>query len=231
MRHLLLVAASLVSLTGCLRKTEFKCQTSDQCSTGGICEMTTGYCSFADSDCADGRRYGGLSGDLAGQCVGGGSGSGSDVVDAGIDGMVIDAPPGNVCPASYATLPGAGTHVYRLLTASAAWATQKGLCSADGSGAYLAVPNNQAELTAIMTAINQAHGWVGIDDMATEGTYVTANGGTFSATDPLWDTGQPDNKPFAGAGGSDCVSGVKATNRLADTKCSESYTAICECDP
>ena len=226
MRHLLLLALTVGALAGCLRKTEFKCQTSDQCSTGGVCETTTGYCSFADSECPDGRRYGGLSGDLAGQCVGGGGG----VVDAGIDGKLIDGMPMG-CPANYTTLSGAGTHVYRLLTTPAAWATQKNLCSADGGGAYLAVPTDQAELTAIMTAINQAHGWVGIDDMAANGTFVTANGGTFSATDPLWDAGEPDNKPFAGAGASDCVSGVKATNQLADTKCSESYLAICECDP
>jgi hypothetical protein len=190
--------------------------------------MTTGYCSFVDSACPEGRRYGGLSGDLAGQCVG--DGGGSDVVDAGVDGMLLDAP-SSACPASYVSVTGAGAHVYRVITASAVWATQKDLCAADGGGAYLAVPNDQAELTALLTAVNQAHAWVGIDDMAVNGTFVTSNGGTFSATDPLWDTGEPNNKPFTGAGASDCVAGVKATNQLADTKCSEAYDAICECDP
>ncbi len=223
MRHLLLLAATVASLAGCLRKTEFKCQTSDQCSTGGVCEMTTGYCSFADAECPDGRRYGGLSGDLAGECVGGGGGSG--VVDAGIDGTLIDGAPGG-CPSNYAALPSAGTHVYRVLTTTATWSVQKGLCSADGGRAYLAVPNDQAELTALMTAANQVHAWVGIDDQGAEGTYVTANGGTFSPTDPLWDTNEPNNMPFNGNGASDCVSGVKTTNQVADTKCNETYTAI-----
>jgi hypothetical protein len=98
----------------------------------------------------------------------------------------------------------------------------------------LAVPTDQAELTALLTAVNQAHAWVGIDDMAAEGTFVTANGGSFSSTDPLWDTvpvQQPENKPLNGNGDSDCVVGVKTTNRLNDTKCTEFYSAICECDP
>jgi hypothetical protein len=144
--------------------------------------------------------------------------------------MLLDAP-SSACPASYVSVTGAGAHVYRVITASAVWATQKDLCAADGGGAYLAVPNDQAELTALLTAVNQAHAWVGIDDVAVNGTFVTSNGGTFSATDPLWDTGEPNNKPFTGAGASDCVAGVKATNQLADTKCSEAYDAICECDP
>jgi hypothetical protein len=144
--------------------------------------------------------------------------------------MLIDAPSGG-CPANYAAVTGAGAHVYRVVAAPAPWATQKSACAADGSGSYLAVPTDQAELTALLTAVNQAHGWVGIDDIAVNMTFVTANGGTFSTSDPLWDTGQPDNKPFNGAGASDCVAGVKATNQLADTKCSEAYAAICECDP
>lgn len=226
MRYLPLIA---VLLGGCLRKTEFKCQTNDQCSTGGACEMTTGYCSFADMDCPDGRRYGDLSGDLSGQCVGGG---GSGVVDAGADGPgIVDAPPSG-CPATgYAVITGAGAHHYRVIAGTANWTTQKGLCSADGPGAYLAVPNDQAELTAILAAAGGAHSWVGIDDQMTEGTYVTTHGGTFAANDPLWDTGEPDNTPFNGGGDSDCVAGVKSSNQLADTKCSESYAAICECDP
>lgn len=230
MRHFLFfAAATIASLAGCLRKTEFKCQTSDQCSTGGVCETTTGYCSFVDMDCPDGRRYGGLSGDLSGQCVGGG---GSGVVDAGVDGsmIMIDAPPG--CPATgYATIAGAGTHHYRVVSTTANWATQKGACSADGPGAYLAVPNDQAELTAILAAAGPARSWVGINDITTEGTYVTSQGASFSATDPLWDANEPNNTPFNGGGESDCVAGVKSSNQLADTKCSEAYAAICECDP
>ena len=222
MRTLLLL---LLVSAGCLRKTEFKCQTSDQCSSGGVCE-STGFCSFADTACTGGRRYGELSGDLGGQCVGG-----TDGVDAGVDGTMIDAPPSGGCPATYVMVAGAGTHLYRVVASPAPWMTQKNLCAADGASAYLTVPNDQAELTALMATSSAVRVWVGIDDETTEGTYVTTRGGTFPTNDPLWDVDEPDNAPFNGNGESDCAVGVKASNQLADTKCGDPYPAICECDP
>lgn len=220
MRILLLVVALCTG--GCLRKTEFKCQSNDQCSTGGVCE-STGYCSFADPECSGGRRYGELSGDFGGQCVGGVAG-----VDGGVDGMV-DAPGG--CPASYMTIAGAGTHRYRVVSTMAAWMTQKTACAADGASAYLMVPSDQAELTAVLS-MSGARVWVGVDDQMTEMSFVTTRSGTFPTNDPLWDVDEPNNKPFNGPGDeSDCVAGVKASNQLADTRCSDLNTAICECDP
>lgn len=225
MRYLLLAVALLS--TGCLRKTEFKCQMDDQCSTGGACEMT-GYCSFADSECPGGRRYGELSGDLGGQCVGGLAG-----VDGGVDGM-IDAPSVG-CPPTYRMVAGAGTHVYRVLATSAPWATQQTACAADGANAYLTVPSDQAELTALLAVGTAARVWVGIDDQNAEGTYVTTRAGTFAANDPLWDVNEPNNTPLNGPNGpnaeSDCTVGLKASNQLADTRCGDPYPAICECDP
>jgi hypothetical protein len=128
-------------------------------------------------------------------------------------------------------LPNVTTHRYRVLSTMTAWMTQKTACSADGTNAYLAVPNDATELAALLTATNATRTWVGIDDQAAEGTYVTANGGSFSMTDPLWSAGQPDNLPFNGGGDSDCVAGVKSSTRLADTKCVEAYPAVCECEP
>jgi hypothetical protein len=48
----------------------FRCESDPDCqgAADGQCEPT-GFCSFADSACPDGRRYGDLSGGLAGQCV------------------------------------------------------------------------------------------------------------------------------------------------------------------
>jgi len=60
-----------VALAGCLRSTEYECNSVDQCVAGGdqgVCE-TTGYCSFTDASCPSGRRYGTLSGPFAAQCV------------------------------------------------------------------------------------------------------------------------------------------------------------------
>lgn len=220
--RLLLLAAALSA--GCLRKTEFQCQTSDQCSSGGVCE-SSGYCSFADSECPGGRRYGELSGDLGGQCV-----SDAGGVDAGVDGATIDAPPDG-CPASYMMATGAGVHRYRVVAAAGTWTVQRAACAADGAGAYLAVPDEQAELTALLATSAAGRVWIGIDDQTSEGTYATTRGGTVAANDPLWNVTEPNNAPFNGNGQGDCVVGVKASNQLADTRCVESYAAICECDP
>jgi hypothetical protein len=68
----------------------FVCEADDQCSRGsesGTCEA--GLCAFPDPECESGKRYGGLSGDRAGECVppsDGGTetiGTGEDVVIAG----------------------------------------------------------------------------------------------------------------------------------------------------
>src|SRR5206468_4112703 len=65
----------------------FECTSNASCRNGGImgtCE-TTGFCSFPDSTCALGSRYGtAAGGGLAGQCVGEmiGSDAGSGAIDA-----------------------------------------------------------------------------------------------------------------------------------------------------
>ena len=65
------LAASAFVLTGCAKETFF-CDAAEDCtrSSGeGVCEPT-GYCSFPDSDCESGRRYGDLApSGLAGTCV------------------------------------------------------------------------------------------------------------------------------------------------------------------
>jgi len=66
MRSAIIVVAIAAS-AGCLRQTEFRCTATAQCSRG-MCE-STGYCSFDDSTCSSGRRYGDLSGPFANQCV------------------------------------------------------------------------------------------------------------------------------------------------------------------
>ena len=72
---LALVSATLAS-AGCLRSIAFHCTTSVECS-GGTCE-TTGFCSFPDTGCTSGQRYGDNSGSVSNQCV--------SPADAGPDG-------------------------------------------------------------------------------------------------------------------------------------------------
>jgi hypothetical protein len=227
MRTTIIVAAALAALSSaCLRSTQYSCTEDSQCGAGGVCEPSR-FCSFSDSDCAGGRRYGEFSGSLANKCVDETHG------DAGVDDAAGDGQNGG-CPANYMALAGISGRQYRVLTNSANWTTHQTACAAHGSNTYLVVPDDQAELTAILAAANVARVWVGINDMATEDTYVTSNGGTFSATSPLWGAGEPNNTPVASGGAqnnADCVIGLMSTNRLADERCTEVYPAVCECEP
>jgi len=60
----------LLLVSACVHPVDaFHCTSSDQCSNGGICQ-TTGFCSFADTECPSGQRYGTASGALGDSCVG-----------------------------------------------------------------------------------------------------------------------------------------------------------------
>jgi hypothetical protein len=65
-----LIAGALLG-AGCVPAV-FVCQTDPQCGEGGQCEQN-GRCSVADEMCPGGRRYVEHAGDVAGECVGGGS--------------------------------------------------------------------------------------------------------------------------------------------------------------
>jgi len=80
MRWALLLLAS----TGCLKAVAYHCADDHGCINDGLqgtCEAQ-GFCSFPDSNCPGGQRFGDLAGSLSNQCVGG-------LVDSGIP---IDAP-------------------------------------------------------------------------------------------------------------------------------------------
>ncbi|MCA9711525.1 MAG: hypothetical protein KDK70_37145 [Myxococcales bacterium] len=87
---------AVLGLGACGGPGSFVCQASDQCiadAIAGTCEPN-GLCSFPDSSCPSGHRYGELSGELSGVCVDAGetdpatSGSGASVGSIGgsIDG-------------------------------------------------------------------------------------------------------------------------------------------------
>lgn len=89
--------------SGCIRKGRFECDNSSECNlngTPGICEPV-GFCSFPDSDCGDGRRFGVHSDQYANQCV-------EVMPDAAIDAPGLDAFPTS-CP-----IPANSRHVWTL---------------------------------------------------------------------------------------------------------------------
>ncbi len=211
------LAALAAGAASCLRSTSFQCASDGNCSgsPAGRCE-DNGFCSFPDTSCASGFRFGDHSGPVAGTCVGDGGDAG---IDAPADAM-IDAP---ACRSTYAALPGAGTHVYRVLSTTATWSSHRTTCTLEG--AYLVEPDDAAELAAVNMAAGAVEIWVGVGDQANEGTFVTGRGAP--ATFLPWAAGQPDNAP---AGGADCVFSSSA-GLYSDDRCTTTRRAVCECEP
>lgn len=96
MRAVFWLAVSATSVA-CVKHREFECSTNDQCvfdGTSGFCEANH-FCSFPDTKCDTGRRFGEHSGPVAGSCTI------AVELDAGIDGtpdVAPDAPFISVCP-------------------------------------------------------------------------------------------------------------------------------------
>jgi hypothetical protein len=220
-------AALALAASGCLKAAAFPCTSDAQCMRDGMlgtCE-SVGFCSFPDGGCASGRRFGSLSGSFANQCVGGDTDGGVDsLFDSPIDNMEL--PDGLGCPVGYATLTGVPTHAYRRIGNATSWQNQVNTCKADGANVYLVIPDDATELQAILTLAG-GNTWVGIDDIAVEGSYMTVLGG--AATFLPWAAGQPDN---SGPGtGSDCIEALVG-GTYDDKRCSATTAiAVCECEP
>lgn len=218
MRGLVIVA---LACTGCLRSTEFKCTDNAQCSaTGSVCEMN-GYCSFTDSSCASGRRYGEFAGTASNKCVGE-----EPPIDAGVDMMPGEGGTGN-CPSGYNTINGGGTHRYSKIGSSVAWATQRDRCANAGSNVYIAIPDDMAELVGITTLAGAGRTWIGVNDIVTENAFLTVKGP--AQTYLPWDlaSGEPtDSGP-----GEDCVTALNTAPLFATDRCGDQFPTVCECEP
>jgi hypothetical protein len=214
-----LVTALIAS--GCLKPAAFECASDPQCTRAGAqgtCE-TVGFCSFPDATCTSGSRFGDVSGKYTQQCVG----DVGDTPDASIDGG-FTVPDGFGCPVGYATLTGVLDRAYRRIGTSTSWESQVAACRADGANVYLAIPGDATELQAILT-LASSDVWVGISDIATEGSFVTVLEGV-PAILP-WAPMQPDNS----GGGSNCVLALSASATYDDRRCITAAIAVCECEP
>jgi hypothetical protein len=224
MRAIAACAMLAAACAGCLRSAEFRCLRDSECGAAGVCE-SIGYCSVPNAACAGtGRSFSDSAGqNLSNTCVPGenpgpGPDAGVDVdaaVDAAIDGPVIAG-----CPSSYAPIAGSA-HVYKALS-NVSWDEAASQCRAAGA-AYLAVPDDAAELANLAT-VASAPFWIGLDDKATEGTFVTQKNA--AATFLPWKTGEPDDGPPA----EDCVNAVSAIE-IATDRCGSKRSAVCECEP
>ena len=211
------VIVIMTGSAGCLKGTVFECATNIDCGAGN-CELT-GYCSFADTGCESGWRYGEHSADLSGTCVGAETPDGPPgQPDAAIDAS-IDAGP-DLCPTTYAFLGGGLNHKYRLLGTVLTKNQQETVCQ--GDGAYLAIPDDANELTQVTGLSGNI--WVGVSDQVTENMWLTSLGAT--ATFLPWATGEPDDQ----GPGEDCVMAT-ATLLYYDERCGDRHPAVCECVP
>jgi hypothetical protein len=218
-----LVIAMIAS--GCIKAAAFECTSDPQCTRAGAqgtCEAV-GFCSFPDTTCESGHRFGDVSGKYTKQCVGE-VGNGSDAsIDGPIDSGIL-IPDGLGCPVGYATLAGAPNRAYRRIGTANTWQNQVAACQADGANVYLAVPDDATELQAILT-LASTNVWIGVDDVVTENSFVTVRGN--AAAFLPWAAAQPDDS----GGGSDCVLALSPSATYDDRRCSTSEIAVCECEP
>lgn len=114
------LASLALCLCGCIRTPTFHCASATDCATQGATCQPVGYCSFPDSSCADGQRFGELSGPFANQCVGQGAG------DAGVDGPA-DARVFNDALPSFAVRVNIAGPAYTGVDHPGAWTTDPGV--------------------------------------------------------------------------------------------------------
>jgi hypothetical protein len=147
--------------------------------------------------------------------------------DAGVDGAndgpnggPIDGGPVTKCSSSYAPVAGSA-HFYKALS-NVTWDEARMMCNLTSQAAYLAIPDDATEL-ANLAILASPPFWIGIDDQASSGDFVTQK--CVPAMFLPWGPGQPDTEPL-----NDCVDAISAT-QIATEKCANKHAAVCECEP
>jgi hypothetical protein len=194
--------ALAVAATGCLRDTGFTCVQDSDCEAMGHCEAV-GFCSVVDAGCATGRRF-------------------SESAGQGLASTCVSATAGNAgrCPSDHVAVGSSGHRYKRLGTVS--WDQAQAMCAQASAGTYLLIPDDATELTEL-AGIASPPFWIGLDDLAAQGTFMTVK--NVRATFTPWATGEPSTRA-----GADCVRAISAT-QIATDLCSNRRAAICECEP
>jgi hypothetical protein len=231
------LAIACLTLAGCKVTGTFTCDTSDQCraSTGqGVCEIETGFCTFADADCASGTRYADNAGmGLAGRCTG--------------EEPLVDAPPFDVapfdtstCPAKFdITLPSVPNAKFYLDLTTGTYQVVAARCIAELQGAtHPANVHSAQTITEIAALFNfGGPGWIYVgvlqDPAATMpiSGWINMDGSAFDAT--LWSSGppvQPDDANGAEGDHAQQVAAVLYTGELGDYATTAAVPLLCACD-
>jgi hypothetical protein len=144
--------------------------------------------------------------------------------DVVVDDPPVDGPTVGCRADIYGPLPG-GTlgHVYLKGTSAVTWYRANDGCVATGARAYLAVPNDAGELTALRTLADNTF-WIGVHDRLTEGMFVTVPTDTLATFLP-WAAGEPDD-----VGIQDCAAATATT--ISTEACDAAARPfVCECEP
>ncbi|HMV66774.1 MAG TPA: C-type lectin domain-containing protein [Myxococcota bacterium] len=114
-----------------------------------------------------------------------------------------------------------GNHIYTFTSSGMTWQDAADFCEARGD--YLVIPGD-ADEDAWVTSIyhdNGVHGWLGVTDAATEGTWLDVLGD--AQTWQEWFSGEPNN-----SGDEDCVNIWSNIDGWNDADCAESFRFVCE---
>ncbi len=173
----------------------FVCEQSSQCSQGSVAGMCqpNGFCSFDDSSCASGQRYGDLSGSVANSCVGGGQGSDSGGSDAIVP---IDA---SVCFD--------GPLPFCLMTIPTAPRTLTGMIATDSQCDQVVTQTDNSSV-CVVAATNLT-----VQDVRATGTrpLVLAASGTIEVSGTLDVSSQQGMPSGAGAPATECAMAMDGT--------------------
>lgn len=164
--------------------------------------------------------------------------SAGDDADIAEDATGRDATEAVPCPLGYQPINGSG--MYRVINASTAtWQAAAADCNDDddAGGPYtgythLIVLGGEAERISVTTGTTPVMGnsWIGLNDLATEGTFVwvtsePTGGYPMVGQQPPWDSDDPDN-----AGGVEDCGRFKNSFVLEDKPCTDMLRYVCECD-
>jgi len=147
------------------------------------------------------------------------------------DGRSLDAPPTDapidlVCPGNYMQVATTGTY-YRFVTAQASWLGAATDCADDDPHTHLVVITSDQERMLAFELGGSSPGWIGLSDLASEGSYrwVTAEPTSYPLPNSAaWSNGEPSNDASQ-----DCVT-FNGQGELKDDPCGFGRPYLCECD-
>ena len=152
---------------------------------------------------------------LGSDAAGDGDGDGDVEVDAAVD---IRS---SACGPDYAPTVN-GELTVKIVHLPLVWDEAMASCEADG--ARLAVLDTLAKIAAVQPLLLDNRTFIGMSDVASEGTFLWVDGTPVASGAPPWVGGQPDN----GGGDQNCGA-IRMSGGFDDEFCDRDEAYVCEC--